>query len=195
MTAMRKKARETGVYLRVVKNTLASRAGGGHRIRNASGRARRSAAVCVLDRGTRRRRRLIKEVRQGNDKLVAKVVSVEGRLLPAARVDVLASLPTREQALAMLAACWPNRRRCSPASSRPWPTSGGSEAARACRNRRRDRLNPYRNPFWNQISRGNRNVLSNEQIVDAIAAKSLMEVMDLVKAIEDKFGVTAAARS
>ena len=35
--------------------------------------------------------------------------------------------------------------------------------------------------------------LSNEQIVDAIAAKSLMEVMELVKAIEDKFGVTAAA--
>ena len=35
--------------------------------------------------------------------------------------------------------------------------------------------------------------LSNEQIVDAIAGKSLMEVMDLVKAIEDKFGVSAAA--
>ena len=35
--------------------------------------------------------------------------------------------------------------------------------------------------------------LSNEQIVDAIAAKSLMEVMDLVKAIEEKFGVSAAA--
>ena len=35
--------------------------------------------------------------------------------------------------------------------------------------------------------------LSNEQIVDAIAAKSLMEVMELVKAIEEKFGVTAAA--
>ena len=35
--------------------------------------------------------------------------------------------------------------------------------------------------------------LSNEQIVDAIAEKSLMEVMELVKAIEEKFGVTAAA--
>lgn len=35
--------------------------------------------------------------------------------------------------------------------------------------------------------------LSNEQIVEAVAAKSLMEVMDLVKAIEEKFGVTAAA--
>ncbi|MDG2527080.1 50S ribosomal protein L7/L12 [Stenotrophomonas sp. HITSZ_GD] len=35
--------------------------------------------------------------------------------------------------------------------------------------------------------------LTNEQIVDAIAEKSLMEVMDLVKAIEEKFGVSAAA--
>ena len=35
--------------------------------------------------------------------------------------------------------------------------------------------------------------LSNDQIVDAIAGKSLMEVMELVKAIEDKFGVSAAA--
>ena len=35
--------------------------------------------------------------------------------------------------------------------------------------------------------------LSTEQIVDAIATKSLMEVMELVKAIEEKFGVSAAA--
>ena len=35
--------------------------------------------------------------------------------------------------------------------------------------------------------------LTNEQIVDAIATKSLMEVMELVKAIEEKFGVSAAA--
>ncbi|MFD0740546.1 50S ribosomal protein L7/L12 [Lysobacter koreensis] len=35
--------------------------------------------------------------------------------------------------------------------------------------------------------------LSNDKIVDAIAEKSLLEVMDLVKAIEEKFGVSAAA--
>ena len=35
--------------------------------------------------------------------------------------------------------------------------------------------------------------LSNEQILDAIAGKSLLEVMELVKAAEEKFGVTAAA--
>jgi|SRR5688572_28611818 large subunit ribosomal protein L7/L12 len=35
--------------------------------------------------------------------------------------------------------------------------------------------------------------LSNEQIVDAVAGMTISQVMDLVKAIEDKFGVTAAA--
>ena len=35
--------------------------------------------------------------------------------------------------------------------------------------------------------------LSNDQIIEAIATKSLMEIMDLVKAMEDKFGVSAAA--
>ena len=35
--------------------------------------------------------------------------------------------------------------------------------------------------------------LSNDQIVEAIASKTLMEVMELVRAIEEKFGVSAAA--
>ena len=35
--------------------------------------------------------------------------------------------------------------------------------------------------------------LTNEQIVEAVAGKTLMEVMELVKAIEEKFGVSAAA--
>ena len=35
--------------------------------------------------------------------------------------------------------------------------------------------------------------ITNEQILDAIAGKSLLEVMELVKAAEEKFGVTAAA--
>jgi len=35
--------------------------------------------------------------------------------------------------------------------------------------------------------------LSNEQIVESIATKTLMEVMELVKAIEETFGVSAAA--
>jgi len=35
--------------------------------------------------------------------------------------------------------------------------------------------------------------LSNEQILDAISQKSVMDVVELIKMMEDKFGVTAAA--
>jgi large subunit ribosomal protein L7/L12 len=35
--------------------------------------------------------------------------------------------------------------------------------------------------------------LSNDQIIEAISSKSLIEVMELVKAMEEKFGVSAAA--
>jgi large subunit ribosomal protein L7/L12 len=34
---------------------------------------------------------------------------------------------------------------------------------------------------------------TNEQIIEAISSKSLVEVMELVKAMEEKFGVSAAA--
>ncbi|HRO27876.1 MAG TPA: 50S ribosomal protein L7/L12, partial [Luteimonas sp.] len=35
--------------------------------------------------------------------------------------------------------------------------------------------------------------LSNEEILEAIGSKTLVEVMELVKAFEEKFGVSAAA--
>lgn len=35
--------------------------------------------------------------------------------------------------------------------------------------------------------------LSNQEILDAIAEKSIMDVVELVKMMEDKFGVSAAA--
>ena len=103
MTAMRKKARESGVYLKVVKNTLASRAvvGTDFEVAKPPLTGRLLSASSTEDPGAAAR--LIKEFAKGNDKLKARVVSVEGKLLPAAHVEVLASLPTREQALAMLA--------------------------------------------------------------------------------------------
>ena len=103
MTAMRKKARETGVYLRVVKNTLASRAVAGTEYECVKAALVGPLLYAFSTEEPGAAGRLIKEFAKGNDKLVAKVVSVEGKLLPAAHVDVLASLPTREQALAMLA--------------------------------------------------------------------------------------------
>ena len=103
MTAMRRKARETGVYLKVVKNTLASRAVVGTDFEVVKDALTGPLLYAFSTEEPGAAGRLIKEFAKGNDKLVAKVVSVEGKLLPAAHVDVLASLPTREQALAMLA--------------------------------------------------------------------------------------------
>ena len=103
MTAMRKKARESGVFLKVVKNTLAARAVTGTEYEVAKDALVGPLLYAFSTEEPGAAGRLIKEFAKGNDKLVAKVVSVEGKLLPAAHVDVLASLPTREQALAMLA--------------------------------------------------------------------------------------------
>ena len=103
MTAMRKKARENGVFLKVVKNSLASRAVVGTDYECVKDVLTGPLLYAFSQEDPGAAGRLIKEASKGNEKLKAKVVSVEGKLLPAAHVEVLASLPTREQALAMLA--------------------------------------------------------------------------------------------
>ena len=103
MTAMRKKARETGVYLRVVKNTLASRAVAGTDYECVQDALVGPLLYAFSQEDPGAAGRLIKEFSKGNDKLQAKVVSIGGKLYAGSHVDVLASLPTREQALAMLA--------------------------------------------------------------------------------------------
>ncbi len=103
MTAMRKKARENGVYLKVVKNTLASRAVAGTEYEVVQDKLVGPLLYAFSIEEPGAAGRLIKEFAKGNDKLQAKVVAVGGQVYPASHVDVLASLPTRDQALAMLA--------------------------------------------------------------------------------------------
>ena len=103
MTAMRKKARETGVYLRVVKNTLASRAVAGTEFEVVKDSLVGPLLYAFSTEEPGAAGRLIKEFAKGNDKLQAKVVAMGGQQYPATHVEVLASLPTRDQALAMLA--------------------------------------------------------------------------------------------
>lgn len=103
MTAMRKKARENGVYLKVVKNTLASRAVAGTEYEVVQDKLVGPLLYAFSIEEPGAAGRLIKEFAKGNDKLQPKVVAVGGQLYPASHVEVLASLPTRDQALAMLA--------------------------------------------------------------------------------------------
>lgn len=103
MTAMRKKARETGVYLKVVKNTLASRAVVGTEYECVKDVLVGPLLYAFSEEDPGAAGRLIKEFAKGNDKLQPKIVSMGGKLYPGSHVDVIASLPTRDQALAMLA--------------------------------------------------------------------------------------------
>ena len=103
MTAMRKKARETGVYLKVVKNTLASRAVEGTDYECVKDSLVGPLLYAFSTEEPGAAGRLIKEFAKGNDKLQPKLVVVEGQQYGPAHVEVLASLPTLEQALGMLA--------------------------------------------------------------------------------------------
>ncbi|MFC0717108.1 50S ribosomal protein L10 [Luteimonas padinae] len=103
MTAMRKQARETGVFLKVVKNTLAIRAVEGTDFAVVKDSLVGPLLYAFSTEEPGAAGRLIKEFAKSNDKLLPKVVSVGGELYPASHVDVLAALPTRDQALAMLA--------------------------------------------------------------------------------------------
>ena len=102
LTELRKKARESGVYLKVAKNTLVSRA-----VEDTDYAVVQDELVGPLlyafsqeDPGAAGR--LIKEFAKANDKLKPRVVSVGGQKYPGTHVDVLASLPTRDEALSML---------------------------------------------------------------------------------------------
>jgi len=103
MTAMRKQARETGVFLKVVKNTLAVRAVEGTDYAVVKDKLVGPLLYAFSLEEPGAAGRLIKEFAKSNDKLQPKVVSIGGEVFPASHVEVLASLPTRDQALAMLA--------------------------------------------------------------------------------------------
>ena len=103
MTAMRKKARESGVYLKVVKNTLAARAVEGTDFEVAKDSMVGPLLYAFSTEEPGAAGRLIKEFAKGNDKLQPKLVVVEGQQYGPNHVEVLASLPTLEQALGMLA--------------------------------------------------------------------------------------------
>jgi large subunit ribosomal protein L10 len=102
MTELRAKARAQGVYMRVVKNTLARKAIVGTPY-ECIGKALKGPLVLAFskdDPGAAAR--VVKSFAKDHDKLVTTLVSLGGQLFGAREIDKVASLPTREQALAQL---------------------------------------------------------------------------------------------
>lgn len=102
MTEMRAKARTQGVYLKVAKNTLVKRAVEGTDFECMAEELTGPLlfAFSIEDPGAAAR--LIKDFSKGDDNLVVRLVAVSARLYDASELERLASLPTRDQAIAML---------------------------------------------------------------------------------------------
>lgn len=105
MTKLRTKARENSVYLRVVRNTLARRAfeGTSFAILSDSLVGPTIIGLSLSENDMGAAARLFKEFAKENQQFELKTAAYEGKLFTGAQIDVLASLPNREQALSMLA--------------------------------------------------------------------------------------------
>lgn len=102
MTTLRKLARENQVVIRVVRNTLAHRA-----VEGTEFECIREVLVgpslfgfSMEDPGAAAR--LFKDFAKEHDQFEVKALSIGGELMEAGQIDVLAKLPTREQALTTL---------------------------------------------------------------------------------------------
>lgn len=104
MTELRKKARESGVYLRVVKNTLARRAVEGTSFECMADALVGPLVLAFSQEDPGAAARVIKDFAKANVKLEVKVVSIGGKLLAAGDIERLASMPTKDQAISMLMA-------------------------------------------------------------------------------------------
>jgi large subunit ribosomal protein L10 len=102
MTDLRSKARASGVYVRVVKNTLARRALAGSSFECIGPVLKGPLVLAFSQADPGAAARVVKAFAKDNDKLVATAISLGGQLYPSKDLDRVASLPTREQALSVL---------------------------------------------------------------------------------------------
>jgi large subunit ribosomal protein L10 len=102
MTELRKEARNAGVYMRVVKNTLARRAVEGTEFECMQETLKGPILLAFAKDDPGAAARVIKDFAKEHDALQAVSLSAGGQLLPATDLNKLASMPTLDQARAML---------------------------------------------------------------------------------------------
>jgi len=102
LTKLRKTARETGVYLRVVKNTLARRAVVGTEFECMQDGLTGPLILAFSLEDPGCAARLVHDFAKDHNKLVAKVVAINGQAFDGSELERLARLPTRDQGISML---------------------------------------------------------------------------------------------
>lgn len=101
MTALRVEARKSGVYLRVLKNTLARRAVAGTEFADLAEQMT-GPLIYALSADPVAAAKVVSEFAKANDKLVIRAGSYSGKVLDKAGIATLASIPSREELLSKL---------------------------------------------------------------------------------------------
>ena len=104
MTELRAEARNNGVYLRVVKNSLARRAMEGTDFECMAEGMTGPLVLAFSQEDPGAAARVIKDFAKDHDKLVVRIVSIGGKLLAASDIDTLAKMPTYDEAVSQLMA-------------------------------------------------------------------------------------------
>ncbi len=104
MTALRAKARESGVYLKVIRNTLARRAVAGTEYECLVESLVGPTLLAFSQEDPGAAARLLKDYAKQFEALEIKALAVGGRMYGPEEIDRLAKLPTRDQALSLLMA-------------------------------------------------------------------------------------------
>ena len=104
MTELRAKARNEGVYLRVVKNSLTKRAVEGTEFACMQDSLVGPLLMAFSQEDPGAAARLVSGFSKDHDKLIARVIAIGGEVLPIEDLERLSKLPNREQAIAMLMA-------------------------------------------------------------------------------------------
>ena len=104
MSQLRLQARSSGVYLRVVRNTLARRALAGTGFACLQDTLVGPLLLAFSQQEPGAAARLIRTFIKQNEKLVVKALAFDGQLLAVNDLDKLANLPTRDEAIATLMA-------------------------------------------------------------------------------------------
>ena len=102
ITDVRKKARESGVYLKVIRNTLARRAVEGTDFECMTDAFVGPTMLAFSQEEPGSAARLLKDCAKEYEALEVKALSIGGQLLDASEIDKVAKLPTRDEAIATL---------------------------------------------------------------------------------------------
>jgi large subunit ribosomal protein L10 len=102
MTSLRVQAREASVRVRVVRNSLARRAFQDTEFECMSERLIGPLVLAFSEQEPAAAARVMRDFAKSNDKLVIKLAAFGGDVIDGDQIDVLASLPTRDEALSKL---------------------------------------------------------------------------------------------